>query len=284
MQFADDTVSALKQPAAILIGILALILQTPDSAAQFPPFRTGLSDLNLTVSSPFSGTNTLQSRIGYVSRRSTYNPAREVYRVIVPQNYTHARTWGLFIWIDMMDSPRFPRDWPSVLAQKGFVTVLLANAGNRRSSGDRIRMALDARHHMPRLFNIDHSRIIVSGWSGGARIASVLGVAYGDQFPNCVPMMGCVFYEQIPLGRNRFFPVAYTPNAAIVNRAKNNRFIIVTSQGDALGLECRLVYEHGFKANGFTDTRLVSVPTASSLPNGQWLGRILDNFLASGAR
>jgi len=267
----------------VLIAVLCLGFYSTESEAQFPPFRTGVSDLKFTVSSPFSTTNSLRDRIGYVSRRSSYDPAREVYRVIVPPSYTHSRAWGLFIWIDMMDTPRIPRDWPAVLEQKGFVTVLPVRAGNRRSSGDRIRMALDARHHLPRLFNIDHGRIVVSGWSGGARIASALGVAYGDQFPNCLPMMGCVFYERIPLGGNRFFPPAYTPNAAIVNQSRNNRFIIVTSPGDALGLECRLVYQHGFKAKGFTDVRLVSVPTASALPNGPWLARLLDYFQAAGS-
>jgi hypothetical protein len=252
--------------------------------AGFPAFRTGLSDLRFTVPSPLSTTNGIRDRIGYLSRRNTYNPARENYRIIVPPNYTHQRTWGLFIWLDLNDAPRIPSDWPAVLAQKGFVTVLPSNIGNRRSSSDRFRVALDARHHMPRLFNIDHSRIIVCGWNGGARIASVLGVAYSDQFPNCIPMMGCVFYEQIPLGRNRFFPVAYTPKASFVDRAKGNRFIIVTSPADVLRQECQLVYQHGFKAGGFRDARLLTVPTANSLPNGKWLGKILNNFQAPSTR
>ena len=272
-----------RSPKSVLcLFLLAGSLQL--AGAAFPAFRTGLTDLKFTISSPSSTTNGIRERIGYFSRQTTYNPAREIYRIIVPSNYTHERTWGLFIWLDLQDAPRIPSDWPAVLERKGFVTVLPAKAGNRRSSSDRIRLALDARHHMPRLFNIDPTRIVVSGWNGGARIASLLGVAYADQFPNCVPMMGCVFYEQIPLGGNRFFPVAYTPKASLVDQPKGNRFIIVTSPADALRQECQLVYRHGFEANGFRDVRLLNVSTARALPDARTLGRILDNFQAVGAR
>lgn len=257
---------------------LLLVLCAVRLDAAFPTFRTGLSDLRFTVSSPLSKAESIKDRIGYVSRRNTYNPERELYRIIVPQNYTHSRAWGLIVWIDPLDVPRIPSGWPALLAEKGYVIVLPANAGNRRTSTDRIRLALDARHHMPRLFNIDPRRIIITGWNGGGRIASVIGVAYPDQFSNCVPMMGCVFYEQIPLGRNRFFPVAYTPKTSMVDQAKNNRFIIVTSPGDVYGQECKLVYEHGFKKQGFRDVRLVNVPTAMAIPQAKWFRKVLEQF------
>ncbi|MGB0578446.1 MAG: hypothetical protein ACPGVU_01975 [Limisphaerales bacterium] len=259
------------------LGILILLCALRIEAA-YPPFRTGLSDLRFTVSSPLSTTESIKDRVGRTPRRSTYNPTRELYRVIVPPNYTPSKSWGLIVWVDPFDAPRIPSGWPALLAEKGYLIVLPANAGNRRNSTDRIRLALDARHHMPRLFNIDTRRIIISGWNEGGRIASVVGVAYPDQFPNCIPMMGCFFYDQIPLGRNRFYPVAYTPKASMVDKAKNNRFIIVTTPGDVLGQECKLCYEHGFKAKGFRDVRLVTLPTSMAMPQARLFRKVLNQF------
>ena len=260
------------------LGILLTLGFALRIDAAYPPFRTGLSDLRLTVSSPLSTAKSIEDRVGRTPRRSSYDPTRELYRVIVPQNYTHAKKWGLIVWIDPFDAPRIPSGWPALLAEKGYLIVLPANAGNRRNSTDRIRLALDARHHMPRLFNIDARRIIITGWNEGGRIASVIGVSYPDQFPNCIPMMGCFFYERIPLGRNRFYPAAYTPKASMVDLAKNNRFIIVTTPGDVLGTECKLVYEHGFRANGYRDVRLVTLPTAMAMPQARHFRKVLEQF------
>ncbi|MBG86003.1 MAG: hypothetical protein CMO80_03765 [Verrucomicrobiales bacterium] len=254
-----------------------------EAGAAYPPFKVGLNDFNFTISSQLSTTNAVKARVGYFSRRTSYNPKRELYRVVVPPNYKHTERFGLLVYMAPFDRPTIPQDWLGVLAKHRLLIVLPANAGDKRSSADRIRMALDARYHMPRMYNVDGSRVIISGHGGGARLASVMGVAYPDQFPNTITFMGLLFYKAVPIKGNRQFPPAYTPDPKMVALAKNNRFLFTSVPATGTHLETVLCYRRGFKAEGFHDAHYMELAgNPYLLPPGKTLDKVLSYFQSPG--
>jgi hypothetical protein len=267
----------------LLLILCLLAVASRSESAPFPAFKVGLNDFNFTISSAQSTTNNVRARLGYFSRRTTYNPARERYRVIIPPNYNHDKPFGLMIFMSPFDNPTVPEDWPGVLARNNFLIVLPANAGDKRSSADRVRLALDARYHMPRLYNVDPSRVLISGHGGGARLASVIGVAYADLFPNTATFMGLLFYKPVTIKGNRQLPAAYTPTAGMIAQAKNNRFVFTSVPSTGTHLES-VLGSRAFKAEGFHDSHYLELAgNPYRLPGGAVLTRVLRYFGGPGA-
>src|SRR5207248_2287400 len=111
-----------------------------------------------------------------------------------------AEAWGLFIWISASDAPRIPADWEAVLAARKLLFIGAVQSGNKRDILDRIRLAIDANVGMRKRCRIDGRRVYVSGFSGGARVASMVGVAFADLFSGAMPFMGVNFYTELPAG------------------------------------------------------------------------------------
>ncbi|RFC45376.1 MAG: Poly(3-hydroxybutyrate) depolymerase [Verrucomicrobia bacterium] len=202
----------------------------------------------------------------------------ESFELLRPAEYTEDGSWGLFVWISPNESPRIPPSWEHVLARHKLLCIGANNAGNKRDILDRIRLAVCANIEMQERFKIDPNRIYVAGFSGGGRVASMLGIAYADLFSGVISIMGVNFYTDLPSADGKkVFPPQFIPDREVLEIAKRSTaFVLVTGEKDFNRAETKIVLELGFKKERFTACNFMEIPgTGHVMPEAQWLEQAL---------
>ena len=140
----------------------------------------------------------------------------ESFEVNVPEAYAPGGGFGLLIWISPMDSGDAPPEWAEVLAKRKLIVCGANNSGNERGLWYRVSLALDAVHNMSKRYTIDKNRIYVTGFSGGAKIAARLGIAFPDVFNGGIYQGAMNFYKPVPdpADSKKSFPAMFLPPAA----------------------------------------------------------------------
>ena len=203
---------------------------------------------------------------------------KESFQLVVPKEYNPAEAWGVLVWVDASDNPRLPPGWEQVLATRKLIYVSALRSGNPRDIFDRIRMAVHANVGMRERFKVDPRRVYVSGFSGGARVASMLGVAWADMFTGAIPFMGVNFYTDISLPNGKVYPPSYIPHEDVLEIARKRcRYVLVTGEKDFNKPETQAVFEHGFQKERFAYTKYLEIPGhGHSTPPAQWLEAALN--------
>ena len=230
-------------------------------------------ELQFEHSAPYGEERELMRHLGYRLALPAYDLCQERFRVLVPPSYSRTTNWGLLVWISPSDDARIPSSWESEFANQQLLVVAPVNAGNNRHAILRCRLALDAACNMARLYRIDPKRIYIGGFSGGGRIASIMGVAYADLFAGCLAMCGADFYLAVAAGNGELYPPTYRPDAAVLQRAKSNgRFVLLTGERDVNRLNTKSIAERGFKSAGFKQVDYLEIAGMShSLPSANVL-------------
>ena len=260
-----------------MIALLMLLALAPQEAKR-PPFQAGASDVAFESSPELCDVEEVKARFRASDKIGPYDVTKEKFRLVVPKSYAHSAKWGLFVYINAEDSPGIPAEYEAVLEKRKLLAVAPYKAGNGRNIFDRFRMAVDAAFTLQKRFNIDPARVYVSGFSGGARVASMLSVAYADLFSGAIPFCGVNFYTEIPSEPGKHWPVGYIPvNEALAIAKLKGRFVLVTGEKDFNLSNTRAVYEHGFKKEGFKYAKLLEVPGMShSPPPAEWFEKGLE--------
>ena len=114
------------------------------------------------------------------------NPKDETFGLYVPRDGP-ARGYGLLIWVSPLDRAGMPPGWPEVLESRGVIYVTAARSGNETAPiGRRIPLALIAAANVMNRFPVNPDRVWISGFSGGARIAERIALAYPDVFSGAI--------------------------------------------------------------------------------------------------
>jgi hypothetical protein len=242
------------------------------------PAQTGEFDAQFQVSPPYSTSGEVKRRLTAAATTVAYTLSREKFHLIVPDTYTNDLSWGELVWISPSPKPSIPRDWPDVLARHKLIFVSPYNADNNRGAIERCRLALDASYNTRLRYHISPKRIYVSGFSGGGRVASLLGVAYSDVFTGTIPICGVNFYMTISAGGDQVWPPGYKTQTPLLTTAKNNgRFVLVTGDKDVNLQNTSAIYEQGFKQYGFAHVLYMQVPAMGhAIPSAEYLNRALD--------
>lgn len=242
--------------------MLTLLLALTQAA--FPP---GAQDAVFQKSPPHSDADELKARFRSKENAGPYDVSKEKFRLVLPKSYAPGARWGLFIYISADDSPGVPAEYAELLEKQRLITLAPYRAGNGRNIFDRFRLAIDACFNGQRSFDIDPDRVYISGFSGGARVASMLGVAYADLFPGAVPLCGVNFYKDIPSEPGKSWPLGYLPVDEALKIAKTKgRFALMTGEKDFNLKNTRAVFEFGFKKEGFKHARVFEVPGLGHSP------------------
>ncbi|HLY11385.1 MAG TPA: PHB depolymerase family esterase [Planctomycetota bacterium] len=245
------------------LALWALAVQ----ADKLPPFEPGASDVTFEKSSPLGEIDVMKARFHFKVEVNPYNVAQEKFRMVIPKPYTHGDKWGLFVYVNPGDGAGLPDGYEAILEKHRLIAVAAYKTGNERNVVERFRLALDAQFNMVRRFNIDPARVYVSGFSGGGRIASMLGVAYADLFPGAIPFCGVNFYTSIPSEPGKVWPPNYSPASDTLRTAKSTaRYVLVTGEKDMNLKNTQAVYDHGFKKEGFKHALLMEVPGMGHSP------------------
>jgi predicted esterase len=209
-----------------------------------------------------------------------YNVQGEKFRVVVPSGYATNQDWGLLVWISPENQAQVPEALLSQLASRRLLLVSAYKSGNDRHPLDRFRLALDATCNMCRGYPVDRNRIYIGGFSGGSRIASMLGVAYGDLYSGTLCLCGVNFYRPVRGAEGEEYPATFDPDPSALARAKRlGRFALVTGETDPNRPGTRALTQSGFKREGFRNVLYLEVKgMGHAVPNTEKLIAAL-NFL-----
>jgi hypothetical protein len=126
------------------------------------------------------------ARSGEVLSDQPIDLRNESFVVYVPST-TPPSGFGLLVLVPPWEDARLPDGWASVLDQFGFIFVSAAHSGNNASDlGRREPLALVAEENIRKHERVDPARVFVAGFSGGARVAMRLALAYPDVFRGAV--------------------------------------------------------------------------------------------------
>ena len=196
-----------------------------------------------------------------------FDITQEEFEILVPEDYDAMQPHGLFIWISAGKKPAIPAEWEPVLAENRLIFVGARNAGNSRNIFDRIRLAIDANHGLRQKYNIDGRRVYLSGFSGGARVASMAGVAWAEMFSGTVCFMGVNFYTDIEAEDGKVYGLNYIPDETLLGLAKKHcRYVLVTGEKDFNRPNTRGAFENGFQKAGFEHVKLIDIPKQGHKP------------------
>lgn len=237
------------------------------------------SPITFAKSPPVSDNAQLQMRMHAAETPPPFSIGMEKFDIIVPKKYKKGDPHGLFIWVSPSNAPSLSPEWEAVLAEKKLIFVGAHNSGNNREVFARMRMAVDANDSLRDLYDIDPARVYVSGFSGGGRVASMLGVTYADMFTGTIAFMGANFYtDVVDAAKTEVFQMRYIPHEEIVELAKNEgRYVLVTGEKDFNLKNTSAVYEDGFKKEGFKNVELMNIPgQGHQPPKAEWLKKALD--------
>ncbi len=237
------------------------------------------STITFQESPPHSDALELKLRLSAAETPPTYDVKKETFDILLPKNYRVSEPHGLFIWISASDKPTIPAEWDAVFAEKKLIFIGAHHSGNPRSVFDRMRLAIDANFNVRQIASIDPDRVYVSGFSGGARVASMLGVCYADLFPGTLCCMGVNFYTDLPSADGKqTFRLNYLPHDEFIQIAKSQcRYVLITGEKDFNLPNTQAVFENGFKKEGYKAVELMNIPgQGHTPPKAEWLKKAIE--------
>jgi predicted esterase len=120
-----------------------------------------------------------------------YDLSRESVDVVVPATARDGSPHGLFVWLGVTQPDA---DWFGALA-RGRLIYVTPNNCDGRSPWIKRGLAIDAVHNLSKRYNIDASRVYLSGFSAGAHASAKLVVKFPDVFRGAVCFMGGPYYR-----------------------------------------------------------------------------------------
>jgi hypothetical protein len=137
--------------------------------------------------------------------------------------------YALLAFVPPWQDARLPEGWGSVLDRYGMIFVSAARSGNEENAlGRRAPLALLAAYNLMQRYPVDAARVYVGGFSGGARIAERLALAYPDLFHGALLNAG-----SDPLGA----PDAPIPPEELLRRfQESTRLVYLTGERDVVNI------------------------------------------------
>jgi len=268
-------------------ALLALVLLAQDPDAH----RVGDFTISFKERHPLSALKELCRRQGWnIAEVRKNEPGLEglkiedeSFAVTVPETYTREKSFGLLVWISPADSGMVPREWLETLAKRNLIAVGANNSGNSRGVGYRIGFALDAVHNLSRLYSIDPKRIYISGFSGGGRTASRVGLTFADIFGGGIYQGGMDFYKAVadPAdAKKEFRPLFVKPEGDLLKKMKTeSRHVVLVGQEDFNRPSSKAIFDVMTKREGFTRATYVEMPGKGHEPaDAETLGKALDTL------
>lgn len=198
------------------------------------------------------------------------DPSAERFFVHVAAAYSGQSRYGLVVFLDADDRvDAMPGGWAGVLDARNLLFIAPENAGNDQYPERRLGLGVLSALEMMKHYQIDANRVYISGFSGGARMAGLLGFFQPDVFRGTIQNCGADFYQHVPqvyatsqldtAGQPYgFFPAT----ADEVQRAKPVRFALITGSEDFRRGNILDVFNGGFAKAGF-QAKLFDVPGMS---------------------
>lgn len=145
----------------------------------------------------FGGPNLTPKR---PSSHIAYNldPEKERYLIHVPPSYSGTDPYGLIVFIDAGNEvSSLPTGWQTEVDARKYIFVAAQNSGNDQIRGRRLGLAVLGALEVMKQYRVDPQRVFVAGFSGGARMAGMLGFYQSDLFQGTIQNCGADFYRSV---------------------------------------------------------------------------------------
>jgi predicted esterase len=193
----------------------------------------------------------------------------ERFLVYIPKE-EHQAGYGLLVFIPPWENARLPLGWARVLDREGLIFVTADRSGNDESiMGRRIPLALTATYALTQRYRIDSTRIFVSGFSGGSRVALRAAIAFPDIFSGVVLQSG-----SDPIGP----PYIPLPSQSLMSLLQTQtRFVFVSGENDEINVSKDAESRMSLSAWCIRKTRtLVRLHLGHEIMDGNSLAEALD--------
>jgi pimeloyl-ACP methyl ester carboxylesterase len=152
--------------------------------------------------------------------------AKEKFDLFIPSGAPPPSGYGLVVYIAPSPGPFQIGDWDGPLDSHRMILVSAQRSGNDAKVLDRrVPLALLAYENAHARFPIDSQRVYVMGFSGGARVAEIVALAYPDVFHGAVLNAGSDPID----GKDG----NYKPSAELFRAFQRSRLVFVTGDQDA---------------------------------------------------
>ncbi len=212
-----------------------------------------------------------------------YTIEDESFVVYMPADYNPTQaTHGLIVWLSPSVNGGVPDEWKPVLDRLQLVWIGTNDAGNKREvQWHRLALALDGLDNLTSHFAIDEERIYVSGFSGGARAASLLAQNYPDLVRGALCICGVSYFREVGNTKRRgyhFEPQFTRPGPDLYNLAcTRSRFVLLTGEKDFNQIETYSIFKNGFKRDPYKHVTYLEVPGMEhEVPDAEWFERALQ--------
>ncbi len=247
------------------------------------PLKSGQFTVTFSERSPLSTVKAVTQRFLAELRNppDDYTLEDESFIVYVPESYDGAEAYGLIVWINAGPNGWPPRQYMPLLDKHKLIWVGANNSGNKRSFWHRTGLALDGLHNISKRYNIDPMRTYISGFSGGGRSSSRVGLTYPDLFAGTFPLDGVDYFTRLPHPNNtdtilRYWgPSFRAPPRKLLEHAKSDcRFVLMTGEHDGNKPQTLATYQYGLKRGKFEHVTYLEVPgKGHALPPAEWFER-----------
>lgn len=185
------------------------------------------------------------------------------WTLYVPENYSNDRPAGLFVYISPSDSGRMPSRWSGEFDDRNLIWIAANESGNERQVARRMALALLAVGVAHQEYAIDRTRIYLSGFSGGARVAALMTPRFAHLFKGAIYIGGAESWE-----------AGEVPER--IEAMQANRYVFMAGSHDfnrSMVLSARDTYSD----SGIENLDTVLMPrTGHELPNPGTFGKALD--------
>ena len=112
------------------------------------------------------------------------------WHIYVPDTYDPSHPPGIFVFISPSKSGAAASGWRDSLTQENFIYISANNAGNGVPANRRVLNAVLAVQYISARYKTNSERTVIAGFSGGARVSSIVVEAIPDIFEASVFMGG----------------------------------------------------------------------------------------------
>lgn len=183
------------------------------------------------------------------------------WEVYTPNNDSGEKP-GVLVYVSPLKSGRIDSRWRAVMDQQNLIYIAANDSGNDVPVNRRMVLAIMAIRALAQQHSFDTEHIVVSGFSGGGRVASILAGQYPEVFAGALYICGVDFWKKDK-----------TPN---IERLLQNRFVFLTGSRDFNRKETGQIYRRYLKA-GAQYSKLMVIPgMAHAHPDANALTEALD--------
>ena len=226
-----------QSPTFILVGLLLMFMTSAAAEEQAP--RTGYFRIS---STPLE----LLGEQGAGAVSQVFAPDQKLrWQLDVPKNYDPAHPPGVIVYVNRGTWGGGKKAWSQVLEEKNLIWIGAFDAGDRSPMNERMFKALLAPTVLERDYAIDPKRVYISGFMGGAHVASILATTKPELFQGGLFMSGAVFWGD------------KTPSQ--LDRLRQNRFVFLAGRNDVARTKVARTAA-SYKEAGLQNTNLIIVP------------------------